>query len=111
MNGYFDAVEIERLPPGTGRTVEHGGHRYAVFNVGGEYYAIDDGCPHREGPLGFGYLDGCRVHCPLHGWAYDVTTGAGVTRPDRPVKAYPTRVENGRVWIRNVTDETGGKTG
>ncbi len=34
-----------------GKLVEAGGHRVAVFNVGGSYYAIESACPHRGGPL------------------------------------------------------------
>lgn len=35
-----------------GKLVEAGGQSIAVFNLGGSYYAIENTCPHRGGPLG-----------------------------------------------------------
>lgn len=63
------------IPEGTGKTVEAGGRKIALFNVGGNFRAIDNACRHRAGPLGEGKLDGCNVVCPWHGWEYDVITG------------------------------------
>ena len=62
-------------------------------------YAIDDRCPHRGGPLGAGTLENGEVVCPLHGWAFDLKTGACRSGPDRPVKTYPVRVVDGQVEI------------
>jgi NAD(P)H-dependent nitrite reductase small subunit len=102
MPTYFQAVDLERLPPGKSRTVEHQGHRYAVFNVDGTIHAIDDACPHRGGPLSAGFVEGNQVFCPLHGWAFDVTTGKCVSNPSRPVRTYKTKVENGHIWIKTT---------
>jgi nitrite reductase (NADH) small subunit/3-phenylpropionate/trans-cinnamate dioxygenase ferredoxin subunit len=99
MNEYVAVAETSSLAPGEGRTVEIRGRRIALWNVEGRFHAIDDTCPHRGGPLGAGVLDGGRVHCPLHGWAFDPTTGACLTNPARPVACHPTRVEDGQVWV------------
>ncbi|MFM7102154.1 MAG: Rieske (2Fe-2S) protein [Verrucomicrobiota bacterium] len=99
MDPYVDAAEAASLPPGRGRTVEVQGRRIALFNLGGTFHAIEDACPHRAGPLGAGYFEGHQVYCPLHGWAFDVRTGTCSTRPDRPVRTFPTRVVDGKVWI------------
>ena len=56
-------------------------HYWALFNVDGGFYAINDVCGHRGGPLGEGELDGKTVICPWHGWRWDVTTGANVNNP------------------------------
>lgn len=47
----------------------------AVFNVGGEIYALDGLCSHQGGPLGKGRLEGDTVVCPWHGRRIDVRTG------------------------------------
>lgn len=99
MDNYVDAAEVASLPPGKGRTVEVKGQKLALFNVGGTFYAIENACPHRAGPLGAGYVEGNEVYCPLHGWAFDLRSGACPTRPDRPVKTFPTRVADGKVWV------------
>jgi nitrite reductase (NADH) small subunit len=75
--------------PGEGRMVEADGRPLALFNVGGRYYAIDNSCPHRGGPLAEGDLDGAVAVCPWHGWRWDVTTGANVNNPAIAVGCFP----------------------
>src|SRR2546427_7356751 len=53
----------------------------SLFNVDGTYYAINNSCAHRGGPLGEGELDGRVVTCPWHAWRWDVTTGANINNP------------------------------
>ena len=64
------------IPTGTGKVVAAGGKTVAVFNCEGTFYAIDNTCKHRGGPLGEGSLSGTTVTCPWHGWEYDVKSGA-----------------------------------
>ncbi len=75
------------------------GRRLTLANVAGDFRVVDDRCPHRGAPLGAGYLDGARLYCPLHGWEFDVTTGACLTRPDLPLKPLAVAVREGRVWV------------
>lgn len=98
---FVPALEAAALPPGKGETVQLNGRRVAVFNVGGEFFALDDDCPHRGGPLGPGWVDTekCAVACPLHGWEFDLKTGACLTVPARPVRAYAVRVVDGKVEV------------
>lgn len=98
---FLPALDAANLPAGKGETVLLNGRRIAVFNVGGEFYALDDECPHRGGPLGSGWAEGekCTVACPLHGWEFDLKTGACLTVPARPVRAHPVRVVDGKVEI------------
>ena len=98
---YLPVLDASTLPPGKGETVLLAGQRIAVFNVGGEFYALDDDCPHRGGPLGSGWVDveKCAVACPLHGWEFDIKTGACLTVPARPVRSHPVRVVDGRLEI------------
>ena len=97
--GFSDVADVASLAEGQGRTVEVRGRRLALFRLDGGFHAIDDACPHRGGSLGAGWVEGRQVFCPLHGWAFDPTRGACLTRPDRPVRSYVTKVENGRVWV------------
>ena len=96
---FHAAADVNSLAPGNGRTVQIGDRRFALWNLDGEFHAIDDDCPHRGGPLGAGVLQDGRVHCPLHGWAFDPKSGACLSNPARPVTCYPTKVEAGQVWI------------
>jgi len=100
MSEFVPVADVASLPPGKGRTVEVRGRRFALWNLDGEFHAIDDACPHRGGPLGAGILDKGQVYCPLHGWAFDPKTGACSSNPSRPVACHPTKVENGQVFLQ-----------
>ncbi len=89
----------DELPDGEGRVVEAGGKTLAVFNVGGAYYAIDNTCTHRGGPLGEGELSGTVVTCPWHGWRWDVTTGANANNPAVKVACFPVSVEGSHLFV------------
>ncbi|MBN8247198.1 MAG: Rieske 2Fe-2S domain-containing protein [Verrucomicrobia bacterium] len=99
MKSLVPVADVESLPPGNARTVEVRGRRIALANVDGRFFAVADRCPHRAGPLGAGYLDGQVLHCPLHGWGFDVTTGACDVRPDQPVACHRVEVRDGQVWL------------
>jgi nitrite reductase (NADH) small subunit len=87
------------VPAGTGRVVETGGRTLAVFNVNGAFYAIDNECSHRGGPLGEGDLDGTIVLCPWHAWRWDVTTGANVNNPAVKVACYTITERDGSLFV------------
>jgi nitrite reductase/ring-hydroxylating ferredoxin subunit len=99
MPRFVPVADVASLLPGCGRTVHVGGRDYSLWNVDGEFYCLDDLCPHRGASLGAGFLDGNEVVCPLHGWAFDVRSGQCALRPDRPARTYPTRVHNDQVEI------------
>lgn len=79
--------------------VEAAGKTIALFNVAGEYHAVDNACPHRGGPLGEGDLDGTAVVCPWHAWRWDVTTGANVNNPAIRIPRLPVTVEAGEIYV------------
>ena len=87
------------IPEGTGKVVEARGRRVALFNSGGSFYAIDNACRHLGGSLGEGDVYGTRVVCPLHGWEYDFTTGAGVDDPETRVACFAVTVAGDDVLI------------
>ncbi len=87
------------VPAGEGRVVEAGGRALALFNVDGAYYAIDNSCAHRGGPLGEGELDGTVVTCPWHGWRWDVKSGANANNPAVKMACFPVSVEAGDVFV------------
>jgi nitrite reductase (NADH) small subunit len=93
-------ARVSELSPGTGKVVGTDGRSVALFNVDGVFYAIDNTCTHRGGPLGEGALIGEIVTCPWHGAQFNVRTGA-VTRPPAPsgVRSYPVKVEGDDVLV------------
>ena len=101
MSGGQD-VRVGRaadVPIGTGRVFEVAGRAIAVFNVDGAFFAIDNECSHRGGPLGDGDLEGKVVLCPWHAWRWDVTTGANVNNPAVKVACYPVTERDGGLFV------------
>lgn len=85
----------------TGKLVQAGGQSLAVFKVDGNYYAIENTCPHAGGPLAEGPLTGDVVTCPWHGSRFNVTTGAVLSPPaKRSVKSFPVRITGSDVEVR-----------
>lgn len=102
MDDFRPAGDVTSFPMGKGKMVVVEGREVAIYNVEGQFYALDNRCPHRGGPLGEGFVDGKVVFCPLHGWGFDVQTGQCQDRPDRPARSYPTRVIAGIVEVSLV---------
>lgn len=90
MSKYVVAT-VDEIPLGGRKIVEVAGRSVGVFNIGGEFFALRNTCPHQGGPLCSGRLTGfvsARVpgeytytrqgeilRCPWHGWEFDVKTG------------------------------------
>ena len=80
---------IEQIPLGEGRTFQVGGETVAVFRPrDGSLCAIEALCPHRQGPLADGFVGGGKVYCPLHGFAFDLTTGRCLNSTSGAVRTF-----------------------
>jgi nitrite reductase (NADH) small subunit len=107
MDEYVAIARRDEIPEGRAKVVEIGGRAIAVFNLGGEYRAIAHACLHAGGPLGEGDVYGARVVCPLHGWEYDLTTGACVDDPAMKLACYRVKIEGDKVLIALAADGQG----
>jgi nitrite reductase (NADH) small subunit len=97
--GRVRVASVGDVPAGQGLVVQASGHSLALFNVDGRFYAVDNTCLHRGGPLGEGDLEGRVVICPWHAWRWDVTTGANVNNPAVKVACFAVSVERGEVFV------------
>lgn len=110
----FDTKTVGRLDdlrPGACLSVElPDGNELAVFNVNGEYYAIDNSCPHKGALLTEGTVCGHIVECGWHGWQFDVRSGECLTVRER-IRTYRVCVEDDVLKIILTTDNTDQKSG
>lgn len=103
-------AEIDEIPEGESRTYPYGETVVAIFCRGGEFFAVDDICPHMGASLAGGYFDGTAVTCPWHAWRFCVANGTWLDNPKSPVRlrCHPLRVEDGKILMppppRNVAD-------
>ncbi len=80
-------------------TVKVGENRVALFNVAGEFYAVDDVCIHAGGPLGAGPLDGEIVTCPWHGWQFNVKKACAAMSEEVKIPKYDVKVSGEEVYV------------
>jgi len=100
MADYVKVAQANEIEPNYGKLVEVQGKKFALFNVDGKFYAIDNTCTHRGGPLSEGDLKGDEVTCPWHGSRFNVKTGSVLTPPARQgVKSFPVRVTGNDVEV------------
>ena len=100
MSEFVKVATVTDLKPGEGKVVIVGDRELALFNVAGQFHCIDNHCPHRDGPLGEGVLNGNVVTCPLHGWRFDVTTGQSPVIPSAKVEKLAVVIEANIVKVK-----------
>lgn len=96
---WFKVASKNTIPVQEGRRVYFKDREFALFNLGDEWMAIDNQCPHKKGPLADGILAGKAVFCPLHNWKISLKTGCALTQGQGSVKVYPTKVVGADVYI------------
>jgi nitrite reductase (NADH) small subunit len=110
-----EVCTASEIPPGGRRIVEVDGRSIGVFNVGGEFYALHNGCPHKGGALCEGPVcgtvlptedrsytygrDGEILRCAWHGWEFDIRTGRSLVDPAVRARTYSVAVVDGTVVI------------
>ena len=100
MSEYICVAQCSDCPPGQAIEIVANGRMIALFNVDGEYFALDGVCPHQGGPLGQGELCGAVVTCPWHGWQFDVTNGQNQITPTICQPRFTLKIEDGNVMVR-----------
>ena len=72
----------------------------AIFNVDGDFYAVDDTCTHQDTSLSDGWLEGCEIECPLHSSRFDLRTGKPNQPPaTRALRTHEVRIVDGIVYL------------
>jgi 3-phenylpropionate/trans-cinnamate dioxygenase ferredoxin subunit len=97
---FITIANVNDLPPGERLFIEIDQNSIVVFNLAGQYFAIDDVCSHDGGPVGDGELDGMEIVCPRHGARFDIRTGRVRSLPAvEDISAYPVRVVQDEIQI------------
>ena len=91
---------ITDIPQGRGATVKlKDGKEVALFNVNGNFHAIENFCPHKAYPLADSRLYGNIVECDLHAWRFDVRTGECFTKKGCSIESYEVVIEDEMIKI------------
>jgi nitrite reductase/ring-hydroxylating ferredoxin subunit len=98
---------ISEIVEGMARSVEIGDRRFALYNIGGTFYATDDRCTHARASLSEGFIEGDTIECPLHGGRFHIPTGQPLSPPVRvAVCVYPVQVMDGEIYVQVAENET-----
>jgi nitrite reductase (NADH) small subunit len=97
---FVRVADVADVPAGQGTLLEVGGVTIALFNAGaGRFHATSPLCPHEDGPLAEGWLEGDAVVCPWHGFDFELTTGRCKVDDAIAITVYPVRVVGGDVEV------------
>ncbi len=92
-------ARVGEIPPGSAKAVTVGTREIALFHVEGEFYAMDNTCPHQGGPLCEGRIEGKTVTCPLHAWTFKLESGKMALGDYALVDTFDVRVEGDEIVI------------
>jgi nitrite reductase/ring-hydroxylating ferredoxin subunit len=95
-------LDVAALRDGEAAFVMFGGEGVALFRRGDEVLAVGNECPHQGGNLCDGFVEGDIVICPLHGWEFDLRSGACMTVPGESVPRYVATVEDGAIILEDI---------
>jgi nitrite reductase (NADH) small subunit len=100
MNEWIDIGSIDAIPRRGARCVTTPAGKIAVFRTQeDQVFALENRCPHKQGPLSEGIVHGASVTCPLHNWVFDLETGKATGADEGQVRTYPIRIADGRVMM------------
>jgi nitrite reductase (NADH) small subunit len=100
MSDFHTVCRVDDVIEGEGKTVALGDKLIAVFRFQGQYFAIDDVCPHMGASLSCGYLEEGIVTCPWHAWRFRLADGAWADNPRIKIGCYPVRVDDNNIQIQ-----------
>ena len=100
MSKFVEVARKDEIPDQSAKCVEVEDKTIALFNLGGEFYAIDNTCTHDGGPLGEGDVIGEEVECPWHGAMFNIKSGEVTMDPaEEKVTKYNVRVKGEAIEI------------
>src|SRR2546421_4293135 len=106
---FVRVAALTEVPVGGSLVVRAGGHTIALFHTAEGIFAVDNRCPHMGFPLDRGSVKDCILTCHWHHARFDLNSGGTFDQFADDVRAFPTRIEGGEVWI-DLTLPAGART-
>ncbi|CND28799.1 MULTISPECIES: non-heme iron oxygenase ferredoxin subunit [Yersinia pseudotuberculosis complex] len=98
--GWFSVCKVNDIKPDFPFSAQAGNNRVGIYLVEGEYFAMEDICPHAYALLSQGINDGEIIECPLHGALFNVRTGQCLREPgDRDLNIYAVRINGDQIDV------------
>ncbi|HVT05027.1 MAG TPA: Rieske 2Fe-2S domain-containing protein [Thermoanaerobaculia bacterium] len=100
MTDFVMVANVLDVPLNSARAFELAGRKIAVYHTPKGFFASDNSCPHRGGPLAEGDIMGGEIVCPWHLWSFDIETGVNSGIPELSLVRHDVRVENDAILVR-----------
>ena len=101
MEDFKSIAKAPDIKPGERKILEVDGRSIAIFNLNGEFYAIENRCTHMEAELGRGILTENIIKCPWHGWKFNIKDGSCVsTATGQGVDIFEVKVEGEDIKVK-----------
>jgi nitrite reductase/ring-hydroxylating ferredoxin subunit/alkylhydroperoxidase/carboxymuconolactone decarboxylase family protein YurZ len=95
---WHDLGATRGMKAGTVRRIECDGRALFIYRDGKEAWRVyDSRCPHQSTDIPHLALEGTRLTCPKHHWAFDVRSGDCVEKGNSPLRRWESRVVDGRL--------------
>ena len=99
MSQLFEIATIHEVPLGRAKACVVNGRTIALYHTNDGFFATDNTCPHRGGPLAEGDLMGNEITCPWHLWGFDIVSGVCVGNPELSIPTHEIRIEGDRILV------------
>lgn len=96
---FQTVARVGEVAEGSAIPVEVEGRAIALVLDQGNYYAIDDNCPHQGAPLCDGMVQGKTITCSWHGWQFSLEDGRWLDSPRIKIGTYRVRVVDAEIQI------------
>ncbi|MGE0757971.1 MAG: Rieske (2Fe-2S) protein [Pirellulaceae bacterium] len=100
MSEFTTVARVGDVPEGEGRAFPVHDWMVAVFLVDGQYYAINDFCPHMGASLAGGHVENGTVACPWHAWRFKVCDGTWCDNPRIKTDSFEVRLVGEEIQVR-----------
>lgn len=105
MPDYLRIADLSTVPRGSARAVTVGRYEVALFNVDGNFYALENACPHQGGPIADGWVAGLTVTCPWHAWCFDLRSGKMTLGDFAWIPRFDVRIEDDGIFVATEPNE------
>ncbi len=99
MAAWHRVAKIQDLQEGQGVLCTLEGRGIALFKSGGQFFAMDNQCPHRGASLSEGEVKEGVLTCPWHAWQFEVKNGCLLENPEVKLQCFPVKVEGEDIYI------------
>jgi 3-phenylpropionate/trans-cinnamate dioxygenase ferredoxin subunit len=100
MSIWIDVCATQGINAGEHLLIDVDGVEVAVFNIAGQFFAIENICSHDGSEIASGKIDGAEIICPRHGARFCLKTGAVKCAPAyEDIASYAVQEVDGRILV------------